>query len=33
MLTEPVGRVLLVVAAAGMVIGHLWIRHLVRPRY
>jgi tight adherence protein B len=33
MLTEPKGRVLLAVAVAGMVAGHLWIRQLVKLRY
>ena len=33
LLTEPIGRVLLGAAVTGMVLGHLWIRHLVKPRY
>lgn len=30
---EPIGRVLLGVALSGMVLGHFWIRHLVRLKY
>jgi tight adherence protein B len=33
MLTEPLGRLLLALAVGGMATGHLWIRHLVKPRY
>lgn len=33
MLSEPLGRVLLVVAVAGMTVGHLWIRRLVNVKY
>ena len=31
--TDPLGRLLLIVALVGMTVGHFWIRHLVRPRY
>ena len=33
MLTDPSGRILLAVAVTGMVVGHLWIRRLVRFRF
>lgn len=32
-LTEPIGRLLLFVAVAGMTAGHLWIRHLVKLKF
>ena len=31
--TEPLGRLLLLVAVTGMTVGHLWIRHLVKLKY
>ncbi len=31
--TEPLGRLLLIIAVAGMAVGHVWIRHLVRLKY
>ena len=30
---QPVGRILLAIALTGMVIGHLWIRRLVRLQF
>lgn len=33
MLSEPLGRLLLLVAVAGMTAGHLWIRRLVNVKY
>ena len=33
MLEEPTGRVLLGLAVSGLVVGHLWIRRLVKPRF
>ncbi len=33
MLSEPLGRILLVVAVGGMTVGHLWIRRLVNIKY
>ncbi|MDH3682766.1 MAG: type II secretion system F family protein, partial [Acidimicrobiia bacterium] len=33
MLTEPAGRVLLAAALIGMVVGHFWIRRLVKLKY
>ncbi|MGI9597938.1 MAG: VWA domain-containing protein [Acidimicrobiales bacterium] len=33
MMSEPLGRLLLIVAASGMVIGHFWIRHLVKLKF
>lgn len=33
MLSEPLGRILLVIAVAGMTAGHLWIRRLVNVKY
>jgi tight adherence protein B len=31
--TEPIGRLLLIVAVLGMTVGHFWIRHLVRLKF
>jgi len=31
--TEPIGRLLLIVAVSGMTVGHIWIRHLVKLKY
>ncbi len=33
LVTEPFGRLLLAAAVAGMTVGHLWIRHLVKLKY
>ena len=33
MFREPVGRLLLGIAVAGIVVGHFWIRRLVRLRF
>ncbi|MEZ5407588.1 MAG: VWA domain-containing protein [Acidimicrobiales bacterium] len=33
MLTDPLGRILLVLAVSGMTLGHLWIRQLVKVKY
>jgi len=33
MLASPVGRLLLIAAASGMVIGHIWIRRLIKLEY
>ena len=32
-MTEPIGRVLLIVAVTGMTVGHIWIRHLIKLKY
>ncbi len=33
MLSEPIGRLLLLIALSGMGIGHFWIRHMVKPKF